>query len=271
MIKELKRYPDDSVNVNAGPIRGFNKEYEELLQNLIDTATYHKLDALSAIQIGEAYQLFVIKENGTYKPYANARIIRQSNPFKSTEKCSYFFDMPITIGRYQTLSIVHDTKDGQVNKTIDNKEEAATFARMVDWTFNTSLIDRLHPAQKEQAIKALAGEGHMPDIDAAICPTNSKKDYFISVADKLMFFMFISLLLPLFNISKDTLKSWYTYDKYATLAVIALLIGFFFYAQYEAKKYKQCTSCQIGNQIGIIIIRAGVLAILSVASYFILG
>ena len=271
MIKELKRYPDESVNVNAGPIRGFGKDYEELLQNLIDTAAYHKLDALSAIQIGEAYQLFIIKEDGKYIPYANARIIRQSNPFNSTEECSYFFNVPITVGRYENLSIVHDTKDGQVTKIVDNKKEASTFARMIDWTFNTSLLDRLRPAQREQAIKALAGEGHMPDIDAAICPTNSKKDYFISVADKLMFFMFISLFLPLFNISKDTLKSWYTYDKYAALGVIALLIGFFFYAQYEAKKYKQCTSCQIGNQIGIIIIRVGVLAILAIASYFILG
>jgi len=271
MIKELKKYPDDSVNVNAGPVRGFGKDYQKLLQDLIDTATYHKLNALSAIQIGEAYQLFIIKENGEYKPYVNARIIRQSNPFNSTEECSYFFNKPITVGRYETLSIVHDTKDGSVTKVIENKEEAATFARMVDWTFNTSLIDRLHPAQKDQAIKALAGDGHMPDINSEICPTNSKKDYFISVADKLMFFMAISLLLPLFNISKNTLNSWFTYDKYAILAVIALLIGFFFYAQYEAKKYKQCTSCQIGNQIGIIIIRGAILTILGVLSYFILG
>jgi len=271
MIKELKRYPDESVNVNAGPVRGFGEDYEELLQNLIDTATYHNLDALSAIQIGEAYQLFIIKEDGKYIPYVNARIIRQSKPFKSTEECSYFFNKPITVGRYENLSIVHDTKDGQVTKNIEDKEKAATFARMIDWTFNTSLLDRLLPAQREQAIKALAGDGHMPDLDAAVCPTNSKKDYFISVADKLMFFMFISLILPLFNISKETLNSWFTYDKYAILGVIALLIGFFFYAQYEAKKYKQCTSCQIGNQIGIIIIRGAIVTILGVASYFILG
>jgi hypothetical protein len=83
--------------------------------------------------------------------------------------------------------------------------------------------------------------------------------------------MFISLFLPLFNISKNTLNSWYKYDKYATIGVVALLIGFFFYAQYEAKKYKQCTSCQIGNQIGIIIIRSAILLILAIASYFILG
>jgi peptide deformylase len=271
MIKELKRYPDDSVNVNAGPIRGFGKEYQELLQNLIDTATYHKLDALSAIQIGEAYQLFIIKENGSYKPYANARIVRQNKPFNSTEECSYFFNKPISVGRYEYLSIVFDTPQGTITKEIDNKDEASLFARMVDWTFNTSLLDRLHPAQREQAIKALAGDGHMPDINAEICPTNSKKDYFVSVADKLMFFMLVSLFLPLFNISKSTLDSWYSYDKYATIGVVALLIGFFFYAQYEAKKYKQCTSCQIGNQIGIILIRLPILIALSIASYFILG
>jgi peptide deformylase len=270
MIKELKRYPDESVNVNAGPIRGFGKKYQELVKDLIDTAKYHKLDALSAIQIGEAYQLFIIKENDEYIPYANARIIRQSNPFNSSEECSYFFNKAITVSRYQDLSIVHDTKDGQVTKIIDNKKEASTFARMVDWTFNTSLLDRLHPSQRKQAIKALAGEGHMPDINAAICPTNSKKDYFISVVDKLMFFMFISLFLPLFNISKETIKSWYIYDKYATLGVIVLLIGFFFYAQYEAKKYRQCTSCQIANQIGIIIKRVIVLIPLAILSYYLL-
>ncbi len=271
MIKELKRYPDESVNVNAGPIRGFGKEYQELLQDLIDTATYHKLDALSAIQIGKAYQLFIIKEDNEYKAYANARIIRQSKPFNSTEECSYFFNKPITVGRYENLSIVYDTKDGSITKVIDNKNEAAKFSRMVDWTFNTSLLDRLKPAQREHAIKALATDGHMPDLNPALCPTDSKKDYFISVADKLMFFMFISLFLPLFNISKNTLNSWYKYDKYATIGVVALLIGFFFYAQYEAKKYKQCTSCQIGNQIGIIIIRSAILLILAIASYFILG
>ncbi len=271
MIKELKRYPDASVNVNAGPIRGFGEKYQELVQDLIDTATYHKLNALSAIQIGEAYQLFIIKEKDEYKPYANARIIRQSKPFKSTEECIYFFNKPITVDRYQELSIVHDTKDGSVTKTINNKEEASTFARMVDWTFNTSLVDRLKPADKNLVIKALASGGHMPNINDEICPTNSKKDYFISVADKLMFFMAISLFLPLFNISKDTLSSWYSYDKFAISAVIALIIGFFFYAQYEAKKYKQCTSCQIGNQIGIIIIRSAILFILGILSYFILN
>jgi len=47
-----------------------------------------------------------------------------------------------------------------------------------------------------------------------------------------------------------------------------LMIGFFFYAQYEAKKYKQCTSCQIGNNIGVIAKRIGLGFIIFAVSRF---
>jgi len=41
-----------------------------------------------------------------------------------------------------------------------------------------------------------------------------------------------------------------------------LIIAYFFYAEYEAKKYKQCTSCQTGNIIGTSAIALGQLALL---------
>ena len=273
MIQPLKRYPDESINVNSGPVRSFKDSYKDMVQDLIDTATEHNLEALSAVQIGYPYALFIIKEdNGSFKAYANARIIQQKEPFNSSEKCSYFFDIPITVKRFANLSTIFDDENGEMQTLkIEDKDKAAKFQRMVDFVFNTSLLDRLKPEQRKQAVKALAGKGHMPDLDSCFCPTDSKKDYFISAIDKLLFFMFISLFLPLFNISKETLSGWYTYDKIATISIILLLIGFFFYAQYEAKKYKQCTSCQIGNQIGIIIKRLVALIPLAIASYFILS
>ena len=270
MIQALKKYPDESINLNSGPVRSFKDSYKDMLQDLIDTASEHNLEALSAIQIGYPYALFIIKENGSYKAYANARIIQQKEPFNSSEKCNYFFDIPITVKRYEKISVIYDDNNGEMQTLkIDEKEKAATFQRMVDFVFNTSLLDRLRPEQRRQAMKALAGKGHMPDLENCFCPTDSKKDYLISVIDKLLFFMFISLLLPQFNISKETLSGWYTYDKIATVSIIILLVGFFFYAQYEAKKYKQCTSCQIGNQIGIMIKRLIALIPLAIASYFI--
>jgi len=272
MLQTLKYYPDTSININAGPVRSFKDSYQTMLTDMIDTMKEYQLNALSAIQIGYSYQLMVIKEDEKFCAYANPRIITQSNPFDSTEESIFFKNHPITVKRYETLSLIYDDENGEMkNKKIHDKEIAATFQRKLDYLFNTTLLDRLNPNQKEQAIKALAGKGIMPSSTEEYCPTFSKKDYFTSVADKLLFFMFISLLLPLFGISKETLSSWYTYDKFAFPAVILIMIGFFLYAQYEAKQFKQCTSCQIGNNIGVIVKRIILGLALFLSSYFILN
>jgi len=272
MVQPLKRYPDNSINVNAGPVRSFKEGYKSMLEDIIDTMKEHNLNALSAIQIGYPYQLMVIKNGDKYDVYANPRVIKQSEPFESIEKSSYFYDTEFKVTRYAKLSIVYDDENGNMQtKKIEDKDYAATFLRKVDYLFNTSLLDRLKPHDRAEMEKLLANKGYKPNFLDETCPTNSKKDYFISVADKLLFFMFVSLLLPIFNISKETLNSWYKYDKFATVAVFLLLIGYFIYAQYEAKKYKQCTSCQIGNQIGIIAKRLIALILLATGAYFILG
>jgi peptide deformylase len=272
MVQPLKYYPDESININAGPVRGVGESYQQMVEDLVDTMKEHDLKGLSAIQIGYPYQLMVIKENGEYIPYANPRIITQNEPFDSAEESVYFKNHPITVKRYQQLSIVYEDEKGDMKtKKIDNKEEASLFQRKLDYLFNGTLLDRLLPPQREQAIKALAGKGEMPTNTDAFCPPFSKKEYFVSVTDKLLFFMFVSLLLPLFGISEETLSSWYTYDKFAFPAVVVIMIGFFFYAQHEAKQFKQCTSCQVGNNIGVVVKRVVLGILLGVGSYFILG
>lgn len=272
MVQPLKKYPDESINVNAGPVRSFKESFQSMLEDILDTMKEHNLDALSAIEIGYPYHLMVVKIDGKNRVFANPRVIQQSEPFESTESTDYFFNKPITVKRYQNLSVIYEDAEGNSQTIrIKDKDEAARFQRTLDYLFNTRIIDRLKPAQREQAIKALAGEGHMPDLSDALCPTETKRDYFVSVADKLLFFMFVSLLLPLFHLSKETLSGWYTYDKFAAPAVIILMIGFFFYAQYEAKKYKQCTSCQIGNNIGVIVKRLVAVITFALGAYFILG
>ena len=272
MVQPLKYYPDTSINVNAGPVRQFDESYTMMVEDIIDTMKAENLTALAAIQIGYFYQLMVIKDKEDYISYANPRIITQTEPFDSTEKSIYFKNHSITVKRYGVLSLIYDDANGEMkNKKITDKETAAIFQRKIDYLFNTTLLDRLNPNQREQAIKALAGKGIMPDTTEEYCPTFSKKEYFTSVADKLIFFMFISLLLPLFSISKETLSSWYTYDKFAFPIVIVLMIGFFLYAQYEAKKFKQCTSCQVGNNIGVMVKRITLALSFAIGSYFILG
>ena len=270
MILPLKRYPDNSVNVNAGPVRGYKDGFKQMVDDIEDTMKEHNLDALSAIEIGYPYQIMIIKIDGKYKMFSNPRIITQKEPFASKEKTYYLFNQEIEVQRFETLSVVYDDKNGEMKTfKIEDKELASRFLRTSDYLFNTTLLDRLKLPERNKVIAALSGKGEMPSFIDITCPTTSKRDYFISVADKLLFFMFISLLLPLFHLSKGTLNFWYGYDKFAFVAIFLLLIGFFFYAQYEAKKYKQCTSCQIGNQIGFIIKRSFANIVFFIGAYFI--
>ena len=272
MVLPLKKYPDESININAGPVRSFKESFKQMREDIIDTMKEHNLDALSAVEIGYPYQLMVLKIDGAYKVFANPRVITQKEPFIAKEKTPYLFNKEIEIQRYKELSIVYDDENGDMkNFKIDNEELASKFLRTLDYLFNTTILDRLKPQQRDKVVASIAEKGEMPSFLDSTCPTNSKKDYFISVADKLLFFMFISLFLPLFGVSKESLSGWWTYDKIAFGAVWLLLIGFFFYAQYEAKKYKQCTSCQIGNQIGFIVKRGLANIVLFTTAYFIIG
>jgi hypothetical protein len=45
------------------------------------------------------------------------------------------------------------------------------------------------------------------------------------------------------------------------------MIIYFIYAQFEAKKYRQCSSCQIGNQIGIILKRVAISIVFAIGAY----
>jgi cadmium resistance protein CadD (predicted permease) len=53
------------------------------------------------------------------------------------------------------------------------------------------------------------------------------------------------------------------------LSMLILLVIYFFYAQYEGKQYKNCTSCQIGNIIGTTAIGLAKLGVLFILTYFI--
>jgi peptide deformylase len=206
LVQPIKQYPDESINLNSGPVRSFGESYHHMVEDITDTMKSNNLDALSAIQIGYPYQLMVIKEGDSYNPYANPRIITQTEMFDSSEESIYFHNHPITVKRYKNLSMVYDDNNGDMKtKKIEDEKMSVLFQRKVDYLFNTNLIDRLLPHQKDQAIRALAGKGDMPTLTSDdFCPPFSKKEYFVSVADKLLFFMFVSIVLPLFSISKES-------------------------------------------------------------------
>ena len=85
-----------------------------------------------------------------------------------------------------------------------------------------------------------------------------------------MLAMLILFISSLFVSDEELLDSMWEYQLYTSITVFSLQIIYFFYAQYEGKKYTSCTSCQIGNIIGTTIISFSKLIFIMLLSVFII-
>jgi len=271
MVQPLLVYPDDRINCTSTDVRSFNQTLADVIEDMRDTMIEHKLEAMSAIQIAYPYNIILIKQDNEYWELVNPRMLTQSGRFTSTETTSYYPNVSVEVQRDENIKLIYEDRNGKVHyQDISDKKLASTIQRKIDYTFGGNILDKVDKNRREKILEALASDGLVPQIDD-VCPTFSRKDYFVSFTDKLLFFMGLSLFTPLFNFSKSTIENIYTYDKIAFPSVILLMIGFFFYAQYEAKKYKQCSSCQIGNNIGVIVKRTIASVAFAIGAYFLVN
>jgi len=272
MVQELIVYPDPRINNTSTDVRTFNQTLWDILEDMKDTMKEHNMDAMAAIQIGYPYNIIIIKEGEEYWELINPRALTQSGKFESTEKTAYYPGLEVTVPRDEKIKIIYEDREGKPHhRDISDKHLASTLQRKLDYTFGGNLLDKLDKKEREKMLDHLAANGLTPLPVDDVCPTFSKKDYFVSFSNKLLFAMGLSLFSPLFNFSKETLTNIYTFDKIAFPLIIGLMIGFFFYAQYEAKKYQQCSSCQIGNNIGVIVKKVVLGLAFAVGAYFLLN
>jgi len=170
------------------------------------------------------------------------------------------------------MKIVYEDREGKAHhRDISNKNLASTLQRKIDYTFGGNILDKLKKKEREKMLDHLADNGLTPMPVDDVCPTFSKKDYFVSFTDKIIIAMGLSLLTPLFSFTAETVEKIWLFDKVALLLVIGLMAGFFLYAQVEAKRFRQCSSCQIGNNVGVIIKRVTVATILAIVGYLLLS
>lgn len=271
MVKELIIYPDNRI-LACGDVRGFDESVGKLFDDIRETMEHYGLDALSAMQVAHPFNMFIVKKGEKYIEFANPRILTKEKLFEAEEQSSYYPDVTAVIPRYEKMKIVYEDRHGNTHymDIEEDKNFAAIFQQMMDFSLGGTMLDRIDKNQRQKILDALEGKGLMPET-GDVCPTFSNKDYFISFADKLLFFMGLSLLTPLFKLEKTTVENIYMFDKIAFPTVILLMIGFFFYAEYEAKKYKQCSSCQIGNNIGVMIKRCVAAIVFALSAYFLVN
>ena len=77
----------------------------------------------------------------------------------------------------------------------------------------------------------------------------------------------MALSSVLFLDNSEVLK---TLEYYWIGMLFLMTLGYFFYAQYEGKKYNTCTSCQIGNIVAMAVIKTIHITGLFLLTYFLL-
>ncbi len=268
MVRELLVYPDERINIACTDVRKFDEKLFSLLEDMKETMEANNLEALSAIQIAYPYNIVVIKTSKGYEEYINPRILSTNGKMQSLEKDPYYPNIELEVPRYQNIKLIYqDRNANNLHKDITDPKLSSTLQQMIDHLFGGTFLDKVSKDKRDEVIEALKNNGFVQPVDT--CPTFSKKDYFVSFTDKLLFFMGLSLLSPLFDFSKKTMENIYLYDKIAFPLTILLMIGFFLYAQYEAKKYRQCSSCQVGNNIGVMIKRIVISLLFAIGAYLV--
>ncbi|WP_457598617.1 peptide deformylase [Hydrogenimonas sp.] len=268
--KDLLVYPDERINIPSTDVRSFDDTLGDVIEMMKRVMEENGAEGLAAIQTGYPYNIVLAKDDdGNILELVNPRILKSEGRTVAKERTLYYPEIEIDVPRYETIKLVYEDRFGKQHHMEATGRLARVLQRKIDYTFGGTFLAKVDKQTREAVEKALAEKGLVPQIE--LCPTTSKRIYFLSVADKILFFMFLTLFGKLFGASEETLSTLYAFDKVATVVVLLLMVGYFLYGRWEAKKYSSCTSCQIGNMVGSIVKRVAVAAAVATAAVFLVN
>lgn len=268
MIKEIVRYPETPSLEFGANVRFFNDELFDLIQDLKDTINANDLDALAAFQIGSPLSVVVIKkDDGEFLELVNPRILKREGVVTPIETTAYFPGMSAKTSRYEKIKLMYEDRGANQQFLEADGDLAVTIQRKMDYTFGSNFRVRLSEDEKKLFDSKL--EFGTDAITQNDCPTVFKRDRILQVF-KLLFVIGIIGIVIGFFAEGEFLDALISAENYIMGSLAALMVIYFFYAQYEGRQYKHCTSCQIGNIIGTTVILLSKLIILALANYFLI-
>jgi len=264
MIKKITKYPTPLSLEYGTDVRIFDDKLFSLLDDLKDTIKENNLKALSAYQIGSYFNVIVFKdENDEFIEMVNPIQISHSGNTLEDESTFYYGELSAKVNRFEKISIIYQDRNAQDKSLKFSGEMARTLQRKLDYLFGSTFIDRLS-ADARKIFESRLDFGIDIGKDA-YCPTTFKRDNKLKIINLSMIIMLLVIFISFF-----VETSIWQYQLYASGIVFALQILYFFYAQYEGKKYSSCVSCQIGNIIGTTVISVVRLSGIMILSYFIM-
>jgi len=267
MVKKVTTYPTTPSLDFGANVRHFDATLFELIQDLKDTIEANNLNALAAFQIGSPYNVIVIKDNDNYIELINARVLTREGTVEPVEKTAYFPNLSAKTSRYKKIKVMYEDREAKQQFLEADDELSIIIQRKLDYSFGSNFRIRL--AEDERKIFDAKLEFGTDSITKNDCPTVFKRDKILHTFNYSLILSAIGLMLSLFLSNQNMIILKY-FENYSMLFMLMLMIVYFFYAQYEGKQYKHCTSCQIGNIIGTTIISFVKLSVLFALNYFLL-
>ena len=265
MVRQIITYPQQPSLEFGVNVRNFNDELFSLLEDLKDTIKENDLEGLAAYQIGSYYNVVVVKDdNGEFLELSNPRIIRHSDKSEEEESTAYFPGLTAKVPRYNEISLVYQDREGKDKTLLAKGKLARVIQRKIDYTFGGNFLTKLSKEERERFEQKLNA-----NLDVAIggvCPTTFVRDKFMFAANVVTVLMVVNFVASFF-VSQELKSSLWTYQLFASFGVVGFNILYFLYGLYEGHKYKQCTSCQVGNFIGSVAISFIKLSVVMVLSY----
>ncbi len=267
MIQKIIQYPTVTSKEFDANVRHFDDTLKSLIQDLKDTIEANSLKALSAFQIGSPLAVIIVKqEDGSFLEIINPIIVKREGKVHPLETTAYFPNLSATTTRYEKVKIMYEDINQKQQFLQTDGEFSILIQRKIDYLLGSNFRIRLD--DKEQKLFDSKLEYGTDALNNDNCPTTFKRDKILAVI-KFSFILSIIGIIVSFFIADSQLPLIASIENYLMLTIVVLLVIYFFYAQYEGKQYKNCSSCQIGNIVGVVIIHLTKLIVLFIANYFI--
>jgi len=270
MIQELIRYPDERINITSADVRNFNEEVDKLVQDMKDTIEANNSEGLAAIQIAIPLSVVVAKDtHGDWHTFCNPRILKTAGRTISLERSLYMPDIEEEIPRHEQITFIYQDRMGKQHSMTVSGHFSYLLQRKFDYTFGGTFANKLDRKHRKMVEKKLSINGAKGEFNSD--SNFSKREYFKSAINKLLFFEGLTLFAPLFSVRKETLETLYHYGIFATVMTFLLTIGYLVYAKYEASKVISCTGCQVVSFTAVAIKYFILILILFIGSYYLVN
>jgi len=254
VIQQITTYPTQTGFGFGGTVRHFDETLTQLLNDLKETCEANHLDGLAAFQIGSPLTVIVIKKEEEFLEIINPAIFHKEGKISSTESTAYFPNLTAEVERAKTIKLMYENSRGEQQFLTALDELAILIQRKIDYLMGSSFLVRL--SSEEKALFEQKLESNSNALTLESCPVKGlQSDKILNAIKYGVYGGVITLASKLFldNSALETLKTL----EYSLVGILYLLVlSYFFYAQYEGKKYKTCTSCQLGNIAALTLIKS---------------